>query len=310
MDYLYFDIECCDGKHMCSFGYVLVNDAFDILEKEDLLINPEKPFMLGREGREPWIRLAYSNEAFYRSPTFNDRYDAIERLLTQPGRILLGHSISSDLTYLDTACKRYQKKQFDIGVFDTQKMYGKVQENCADCSLENILKELHIETEHLTEHKSCDDAEKSMLTAKEICARRNIGMEEVLIRYKDCLVNRAQMERAHNYSRIKKTVKGLKRLYRNKGKERACFFISELITPKEWQKRINLVNIAYRKGYGVDVSIDTCTYFVTNGGMSDAERDGYKKRIQKNDAPQVITTDKMAELLHIAVNEYGEAEDA
>ena len=24
--YLFFDIECCDGKHMCSFGYVVCDE--------------------------------------------------------------------------------------------------------------------------------------------------------------------------------------------------------------------------------------------------------------------------------------------
>lgn len=34
MKYLFFDIECCDGNHMCSFGYVIVNNNFEILEKK------------------------------------------------------------------------------------------------------------------------------------------------------------------------------------------------------------------------------------------------------------------------------------
>ena len=29
MNYLYFDIECCDGNHMCSFGYVITNENFE-----------------------------------------------------------------------------------------------------------------------------------------------------------------------------------------------------------------------------------------------------------------------------------------
>ena len=37
MNYLYFDIECCDGKHICSFGYVITDENFNILEKKILL---------------------------------------------------------------------------------------------------------------------------------------------------------------------------------------------------------------------------------------------------------------------------------
>lgn len=26
MDFVFFDIECCDGNHMFSFGYVITDD--------------------------------------------------------------------------------------------------------------------------------------------------------------------------------------------------------------------------------------------------------------------------------------------
>lgn len=29
MRYLAFDIECCDGKHICEFGYVITKDKFN-----------------------------------------------------------------------------------------------------------------------------------------------------------------------------------------------------------------------------------------------------------------------------------------
>ena len=60
MKYLFFDIECCDGNHMCSFGYVIVNNNFEILEKKDLVMNPEKEFRLGRYTFNPRIHLAYN----------------------------------------------------------------------------------------------------------------------------------------------------------------------------------------------------------------------------------------------------------
>ena len=45
MDYLFFDIESAHGNFskgvMCSFGYVLCNDNFDIIQEDDILINPE-----------------------------------------------------------------------------------------------------------------------------------------------------------------------------------------------------------------------------------------------------------------------------
>ena len=49
MNYLVFDIECCDGRHICEFGYVLADAAFRVLERGVMTIAPEKPFDLGGE---------------------------------------------------------------------------------------------------------------------------------------------------------------------------------------------------------------------------------------------------------------------
>ena len=34
MKYLSFDIECCDGRHICEFGYVVVDEKFNVLERD------------------------------------------------------------------------------------------------------------------------------------------------------------------------------------------------------------------------------------------------------------------------------------
>ena len=36
MRYLFFDIECCNGRNICEFGYVITDDKFNILEKKIL----------------------------------------------------------------------------------------------------------------------------------------------------------------------------------------------------------------------------------------------------------------------------------
>ena len=33
MKYLSFDIECCDGKHICEFGYVIVDEKFNTIDE-------------------------------------------------------------------------------------------------------------------------------------------------------------------------------------------------------------------------------------------------------------------------------------
>ena len=77
MNYLIFDIECCDGKHICEFGYVITNEKFEVLDKQVLTINPEKPFNLtGRKNQDDLI-LFFSQEEYYNGPTFPTFYDKI-----------------------------------------------------------------------------------------------------------------------------------------------------------------------------------------------------------------------------------------
>ena len=44
MDYVFFDIECAnciEGQaKICSFGYVVTDEQFDVIEREDLIVNP------------------------------------------------------------------------------------------------------------------------------------------------------------------------------------------------------------------------------------------------------------------------------
>ena len=70
MKYLFFDIECADGGKatICSFGYVIADLNFNIIEQRDILINPEAEFCLeGRKGR-PDVKLAYPKEDFLNAP--------------------------------------------------------------------------------------------------------------------------------------------------------------------------------------------------------------------------------------------------
>lgn len=46
--FLFFDIECANcfngiGK-MCSLGYVIINENFEILDEDDVVMNPETEF--------------------------------------------------------------------------------------------------------------------------------------------------------------------------------------------------------------------------------------------------------------------------
>lgn len=181
MNYVFFDIECSDGKHMCSFGYIIINEKFEVLKKEDIVINPQSRFKLGRAGFDPKIHLAYDEVTFRNQKPFNMYYDNIKDILTAEEHIILGHAISSDLQFLTIACGRYNLPQIDISVYDTQDFYYQYNNQYKFRSLENIIKDLKLDVSNLIKHKSCDDAEISMLITKEICRRLEISLSDILI---------------------------------------------------------------------------------------------------------------------------------
>ena len=92
MNYLFFDIERADGgkSTICSFGYVIADMDFNVLEQRDILVNPESEFCFDSRGGHAEIRLAYPEEEFFRAPTFDKVYDEIKELLESKRLLSIG----------------------------------------------------------------------------------------------------------------------------------------------------------------------------------------------------------------------------
>lgn len=185
--YLFFDIECSNGYNICSFGYCIVSENMKILEKKDIVINPESKFILGTKGNRR-IELAYPEEYFYKQDTFPSFYGKIKKLLSQSGYTIIGHSIASDIYFLAFACKRYHLQSIRMDGYDTQKIYKLYSNSPQVASLEKILTKLDVETYNLTFHKSSDDAHATFLVLKELCDRENKRLDELLSEYENCKV--------------------------------------------------------------------------------------------------------------------------
>ena len=95
MKYLSFDIECCDGQHICEFGYVIIDEKFNVLERDCITINPEYKFKLTGREKESDISLAFPEDVYYNSPTFDVYYERIKRILTTPDCQIIGFSLSN-----------------------------------------------------------------------------------------------------------------------------------------------------------------------------------------------------------------------
>ena len=188
MNYLFFDIEASEGRSMCSFGYVLCDDRFNVLEKEDILINPEARFCTqawSQKKREEGkgITLAYPESVFRKSPSFPKQYSRIKAILERDDQLIVGFSHINDVRYLCRACERYHKGFFSYTFFDVQDVYreyGKIKDQI---SLEKVIQELGVSIDSYVLHKSDDDAEISMLVAKAICEKSGITIDELVQRY-------------------------------------------------------------------------------------------------------------------------------
>ena len=182
MNYLFFDIECSDGRHMCSFGYVLCDCRFNVLKQEDILINPEAPFRLARYGGEPQIQLGYPKERFYASPNFVARYDKIKKILEAKNQLVIGHSILNDVNFLQRACERYDKPHFEYSFFDEQQIYKTINEGKAvSTALEKIAETYGVEPESL--HRSDDDSRTTMEIVRHMCDDFDMSPEQLANAY-------------------------------------------------------------------------------------------------------------------------------
>lgn len=187
--YLFFDIECSNGYNICSFGYCLVSENLRVVEKQDIVINPESKFILGQKGKRARIELAYPEEFFYKQDSFPSFYGKIKKLLSQSKYTVIGHSIQSDIYFLAFACKRYHLQSIKLQGYDTQKIYKEYSNSPQVFSLEKILTNLEVNTDFLTFHKSSDDAHATFLVLKEICDRENKTLQQLLSEYDYCKVD-------------------------------------------------------------------------------------------------------------------------
>ena len=182
MRYLSFDIECCDGKHICEFGYVITNEQFEVLEKQVITINPDKPFNLtGRKDQDD-LTLFFSNDEYYNSPLFPVYYDKIKALIEAPNQIVIGHAIGNDAMFLRTACIRYKRlglKPINFDFVDSQKIYREFANKKESISLEKAEAIFNLEKPQFL-HKSDDDALLTIQLVSKICSVLEMSLPEII----------------------------------------------------------------------------------------------------------------------------------
>lgn len=186
MKYLFFDIECSvvskTAAKICAFGYCLTDEQFHILEKEDILINPQGGFHLtDRKGTQGLV-LPYEYDKFKKCPTFLEKAEKIYALLQDKDTLVAGHATMNDVKYLNFESKRFNLPSFAFDFADTQFVYmNKIGEFSRQFGLGIIAQELGVE---FTAHRAVDDAYATMKIAEAMCKEEGLSFAQLLDKYK------------------------------------------------------------------------------------------------------------------------------
>ncbi len=185
MKYLFFDIECSvvskNVAKICAFGYCLTDEKFNILEKEDILINPQGGFHLtDRKGTQGLV-LPYEYANFKKYPTFLEKAEKIYALLQDKDTLVAGHATMNDVKYLNFESHRFQLPSFAFDFADTQFVYMNVKgEFSRQFGLGAIAQELGVE---FTAHRAVDDAYATMKVAEAMCRAEGLDFVQLLEKY-------------------------------------------------------------------------------------------------------------------------------
>ncbi len=185
MQYLFFDIECSvvskKAAKICAFGYCLTDEQFHIVEKEDILINPQGGFHLtDRKGRQGLV-LPYEYSSFKKYPTFREKAEKIYALLQDKNTLVVGHASMNDVKYLNLESQRFSLPSFRFDFADTQFLYmSKIKDFSHQLGLGAIAKELGVE---FVAHRAVDDAYATMKVAEAMCKEEGCTLRALLKRY-------------------------------------------------------------------------------------------------------------------------------
>ena len=158
---LFFDTECANCNNhiakICEFGYVLTDDDLNIIETNNLLINPRDKF--NTYGfKKAGIQLSYKTSVYQSSPDLKERYSKIKALLTNPNTVVYGFSTQSDADYLLTDFKRNSLPQINFEFYDVKSLFEVYLERTGKLSLDSIYAESGMENGDIVHHEARNDA--------------------------------------------------------------------------------------------------------------------------------------------------------
>ncbi len=180
--YLFFDIESIDkgNKYTCTFGYVLVDSKFTIIETDDIIINPcvnmYDNYVLKN-------LFSYTKDRAVASPTFEYYFDRINKLISSPDIVILGCSLLNDFRYLTNDYERLGKDASFLKGYDVQ-LFHKLQYKLPNpLNLFKIAESLDVNLTSFTEHNSQFDAIASMMVAQKLCSNLKLTLDQMIKKF-------------------------------------------------------------------------------------------------------------------------------
>ena len=184
--YVFFDIECaCVYKYtakICAFGYTVTDEHYNLLEKEDILINPKGKFHLTDRSGKDGIVLPYEYGEFSTRPFFPEVYPKIKTLLEDREATVIGHAAHNDVNYLNLETKRYRLPSLRFTFHDTQFLYMNTEGDFTrQCGLGVMAESLGVD---FIPHRAADDAYATMRVCEALCKREGVTLEELVEKYR------------------------------------------------------------------------------------------------------------------------------
>ena len=181
MQLLFFDLEYASSKenikNICEFGYVVTDESFSIVERDNYIIDPGI-----RRSEWDWrvVRqiLTRKIEEYEKQPTFPAFYSCIEELLSKSDYIF-GHSTSGDAEALNDDCRKYKLPSLNYDFYDINEIYMEYSNSQKSVSVENMLKALKVDGEG-RQHDAGTDAYNTMLELKKMVETLDVTVTDII----------------------------------------------------------------------------------------------------------------------------------
>ena len=294
MKFVFFDIECAnyinDIFTICTFGYTITDEHFNVIKKEDILINPKSKFnkiVLNKI-------IHYKEEDFLDKPTFDEVYPFLKELLTNKDHMCFGFDVGNDLRFLNGEYKRYELEPIKVKAYDIQHIHKLIKQLKTPESLSKAAMSMDIDFESIELHNSKDDSYLTMLVAKELEKISSTPLVNLVNISNHIVIDSTNIV---NPNKVRSNeLKVLISKYPNRNKAFA-FCLSEDLEAKDKENDYVLIKSILDAGYSYTTRVNASRVYVSDT-ENDPRDETYLKRLEKHpDKTKKITKNELVSMI-------------